>query len=293
MSRSEESRATPTVAVAIPCYNEAAAVGAVVDQFRAAWPSAEIVVIDNNSSDGTGEIAARHGARVIFVPEQGKGFAVRAAFADLKGRDVVVMTDGDGTYPAEFIGELITPIVEGKAETTVGARRPEPGAGAMSPVRAIGNLIIRSAFRLFIGKPSGDLLSGYRAFSRRFVETVPLRSEGFEIETELAVATVARRLPAVEIEVPYHPRIAGTESKLRAFRDGRRILSAIVREGLRLAPARVFGLYLIAAAIICGPLVWFPSTRFFGFGLAAGGLAVLLVAKIQQVWKSRPRKTVI
>jgi len=292
VTRPDEPSATPTVAVAIPCYNEAAAVGAVVDQFRAAWPSAEIVVIDNNSTDGTGEIAARHGARVVSEPKQGKGFAVRAAFKDLRGRDVVVMVDGDGTYPAEFIGELIAPILEGRAETTVGARRPEPGAGAMSPVRALGNLIIRSAFRLLIGPGSGDLLSGYRAFSRRFVETVPLRSEGFEIETELAVATVARRLPAVEITVPYHPRIAGTESKLRAFRDGRKILTTILREGLRLSSRRVFGLYVVAAAIVCGPLIWFPTTRFLGLALAAIGLAGLLVAKVRQTRALR-RETVI
>ncbi len=279
MTRSDDSQAPPTIAVAIPCYNEAAAVGAVVNQFRAAWPAAEIVVIDNNSTDGTGEAAARHGARVIVEPRQGKGFAVRAAFADLRGRDVVVMVDGDGTYPAEFIGELIAPILEGRAETTVGARRPEPGAGAMSPVRALGNLIIRSAFRLLIGKPSGDLLSGYRAFSRRFVETTALRSEGFEIETELAVATVARRLPAVEISVPYRPRIAGTESKLRAFRDGRRILATILREGLRLAPWRVFGLYIALVAIVCAPLVWSPTVLPFALALAALGLAGLLIVK--------------
>lgn len=292
MTRAEEPKATPTVAVAIPCYNEAAAVGSVVDQFRAAWPSAEIVVIDNNSNDGTAEVATRHGAKVVSEPRQGKGFAVRAAFAELKGRDVVVMTDGDGTYPAEFIGEMIAPILEGRAETVVGARRPEPGAGAMSPVRAIGNLIIRSAFRLFIGQAPGDLLSGYRAFSRRFVETVPLRSEGFEIETELAVATVARKLPAVEVSVPYHPRIAGTESKLRAFRDGRKILTTILREGLRLAPWRVFGLYAVAAGVVCAPLIWLPSTRFLGLALAAAGLAVLLALKTRQVRALR-RETVI
>lgn len=279
MTRPDEPQAPPTIAVAIPCYNEAPAVGAVVDQFRAAWPSAEIVVIDNNSTDGTAEAAARHGARVILEPRQGKGFAVRAAFADLKGRDVVVMTDGDGTYPAEFLGELIAPILEGRAETTVGARRPEPGAGAMSPVRALGNVVIRSAFWLLIGKPSGDLLSGYRAFSRKFVETTSLRSEGFEIETELAVATVARRLPTVEISVPYHPRIAGAESKLRPLRDGRRILATILREGLRLAPGRVFGLYLALAAILCGPFIWLPAVLPFALALAALGLASLLAIK--------------
>ena len=107
---------------------------------------------------------------------------------------------------------------------TVGARQPTPGAGAMTFTRGVGNRLIRAAFRLLIGPGNTDLLSGYRAFSRRFREEVQLRSSGFEIETELASEAVARGLRVVEISVPYHPRIAGTTSKLRAFRDGRRIL---------------------------------------------------------------------
>ncbi|MDG3006927.1 glycosyltransferase [Paludisphaera mucosa] len=238
MQPPEDPGRSPRIAVAIPCYNEAAAVGRVVDDFRAHLPGAEIVVFDNASDDATAAIAADRGARVVPVPDRGKGFAVRAAFATLKDYDVVVMVDGDGTYPAEAAPRLVEPVLGGRAEMTVGARRPVPGAQAMAPIRALGNVLIRSTFRILIGPGTGDLLSGYRAFSRRFVEAVDLRSEGFEIETELAVAATARGFPTIEIDVPYHPRIAGTESKLRAFRDGRRILATIARESLRLRPWR-------------------------------------------------------
>ena len=222
------------IAVAIPCYNEAAAIATVVAAFRAALSAAEIVVFDNNSTDGTGAIARGLGVRVVDVPEQGKGYAVRAAFTALADYDAVILTDGDGTYPAEFAPMLVAPVLDGQAEMTVGARRPTPGAGAMTVTRGVGNGLIRAAFRLFIGPGATDLLSGYRAFSRRFLREVHLRSTGFEIETELTAEAVARRYRVVAIEVPYHPRIAGTTSKLRAFRDGRRILSTIIKLGFRL-----------------------------------------------------------
>lgn len=246
----------PTIAVAIPCYNEAAAVGRVVDDFRAHLPGAEVVVFDNASDDETAAIAVAHGARVVAVPDRGKGFVVREAFQTLRGFDVVVLTDGDGTYPAEEAPRLIAPVLEGRADMTVGLRRPVPGAQAMAPVRALGNVLIGGAFRILVGPTTGDLLSGYRAFSRKFVETADLRSEGFEIETELAVTATARGWPTVEIDVPYHPRIAGTESKLRAFRDGRRILATILREGLRLRPLRTVAALAALTAAGCG-LVYF------------------------------------
>ncbi|MFO0889162.1 MAG: hypothetical protein U0790_08485 [Isosphaeraceae bacterium] len=158
---------------------------------------------------------------MVPVPSQGKGHVVRAAFEMLADRDLVLMVDGDGTYPAEA-APCWSPRCSRASPTWSSARaQPEPGAGAMSPVRGLGNLLIRSAFRLLIGPGTGDLLSGYRAFSRTFLETVPLRSEGFEIETELAIEATTRRLKTLEVSVPYRPRIAGTVSKLRAFRDGR------------------------------------------------------------------------
>jgi glycosyltransferase involved in cell wall biosynthesis len=244
------------IAVAIPCYNEAAAIAAVVASFRAALPGAEIVVVDNNSTDGTGAIARDLGVRVIDVPEQGKGHAVRAAFAALGDRDVVVLTDGDGTYPAEAAPLLVAPVLDGTAEMTVGARQPMPGAGAMTLTRGVGNRLIRGAFRLLIGPGNSDLLSGYRAFSKRFLREVQLRSSGFEIETELAGEAAARGLRMLEISVPYHPRIAGTTSKLRVFRDGRRILATILELGLRLRPFRLLlmgVIPMIAMGIVLHP----------------------------------------
>ena len=150
-----------------------------------------------------------------------------------------MLTDGDGTYPAEAAPLLVAPVLEGTAEMTVGARQPTPGAGAMTFTRGVGNRLIRAAFRLLIGPGNTDLLSGYRAFSRRYPQRGELRSSGFEIETELAGEAAARGLRVIEISVPYHPRIAGTESKLRAFRDGRRILATIVKLGVRLRPVRL------------------------------------------------------
>ncbi len=228
----------PRIAVAIPCYNEAAAISIVLAQWREALPEAELWVFDNNSSDGTGQRAEQGGAHVVAVPEQGKGYAVRAIFRTLAGCDAVVMVDGDGTYPAGAGRALLGPVLDGSAEMTVGARRPEAGHGAMSPVRGFGNLLIRAAFRVLIGSTPGDLLSGYRVFSRHFLETVAPRSSGFEIEAELSSEAIARGMRVVEVPVSYHARIAGTESKLRAIRDGLRILAMIVRQGLRLRLSR-------------------------------------------------------
>jgi glycosyltransferase involved in cell wall biosynthesis len=272
---------SPRIAVAIPCFNEAAAIASVIAQFRAALPEAEIVVCDNNSIDGTGAIASESGARVVEVPDQGKGYVVRAIFAALADRDAVVLVDGDGTYPADAVGALLGPILEGTADMTVGARRPVAGAGAMTAVRGLGNVLIRASFRLLIGRGTGDLLSGYRVFGRGFRETVRLRSEGFEIETELASEAVAKHLRVVEIEVPYHPRIAGTESKLRALRDGWRILRTIIAQGLRLRPWRLM-LLILAVTVISA---WVFARWAWVIG-AALELVVLTAAVI-----GRSRKT--
>ncbi len=228
----------PTIAVAIPCYNEAGAVEAVVNEWWAALPEAEIVVFDNNSSDGTGAIARRLGVRVVEVREQGKGHAVRAIFEDLADRDAVILVDGDGTYPADAARALLEPILAGRADMTVGNRRPVAELGAMSPVRGLGNILIGWAFFVLIGPGTRDLLSGYRVFGRHFREVIRPRSVGFEIEAELVGQAVARGLRVVEFDVPYRPRIAGTASKLRAFRDGSRIVGTILRQSLRFRPWR-------------------------------------------------------
>jgi glycosyltransferase involved in cell wall biosynthesis len=264
----EADPAPAQIAVAIPCYNEAAAIATVIAQFRAVLPNAAIIVYDNNSTDGTGEIARDLGVRTVPVPRQGKGHAVRAAFADLSEFDVIVLTDGDGTYPADAAPLLIAPVLADAADMAVGARQPTPGAGAMTLTRGLGNKLIRAAFRLLIGSGTTDLLSGYRAFNKRFRTTVQLRSAGFEIEAELASEAVARQLRAVEVPIPYYPRIAGTESKLRAFRDGWRIVFTILSQSLRLRPHRA----LVAWLLPCVALALTVNRAFAavaGLGLIA------------------------
>jgi glycosyltransferase involved in cell wall biosynthesis len=240
----------PRIAVAIPCFNERAAIGIVIAEFRAALPAAEIVVFDNNSTDGSGEVARELGARVSVVRAQGKGHTVRAAFAELSEFDVMVLSDGDGTYPAESAPLLVAAVLDGAADMAVGARQPAPGAGAMTLTRGLGNRLIRAAFWLLIGPGNSDLLSGYRAFSARFRATVGLRSTGFEIETELASEAVARGLRVLEIPVLYRPRIAGSQSKLRAFRDGLRILATIVGQSVRWRIHRALLVFIVPFGVL-------------------------------------------
>jgi glycosyltransferase involved in cell wall biosynthesis len=223
-------------------------------------PDAEVVVFDNNSSDGTGEIARKLGFRVVDVPNQGKGYAVRALFDEFRDRDAVVLVDGDGTYPAEHVGPLLEPILSDKADMTVGARQPIEGAKAMAPVRSFGNMLINAAFRVLIGPGNSDLLSGYRVFGLRYLHAVTPRSAGFEIEAELVSEAVAKGLRVVEAEIPYHPRFVGTVSKLRAFRDGRRILFQIVMQSLRLRPGR---LLLLLVGIVSGAWLAFWLTSLW------------------------------
>jgi glycosyltransferase involved in cell wall biosynthesis len=240
----------------ISIRRQAAAIGPLLARWRAALPEAEVVVFDNNSTDGTGALARQHGARVVMVAERGQGHVVRAIFEQLRDRELVVLTDGDGTYPPEVVGTLLEPVRAGLAEMTVGARRPLAGAGAMSPVRGLGNLLIRSAFAVLIGPGPGDLLSGYRVFSARFLREVRPRSRGFEIEAELAALAVARGDRVVEVPVAYHPRAAGTASKLHALRDGLRITSMIVAQGLRLRPWRGLGLLAALLVALAWALAW-------------------------------------
>jgi glycosyltransferase involved in cell wall biosynthesis len=275
---------TPRVAVAIPCYNEAAAIAIVIAAFRSALPGAEIVVFDNNSTDGSGTIAREAGAGVVPVTDQGKGHAVRAAFQVLAEFDLIVLTDGDGTYPADAASKLLAPVLAGEADMSVGARRPAAGAGAMTLTRGVGNHLIRAAFRVLIGPGNSDLLSGYRVFNRRFRDTVTLRSSGFEIETELASEAVARKMRVVEIPVEYLPRLAGTQSKLHAVRDGWRIIRTILVQSLRLRPYRPVLLWTIPCAALAATVHW-------GFAVAAGlGLMAMSAVVLVEI-RSRQRQT--
>jgi hypothetical protein len=210
---------------------------------------------------------------------------VRAIFANLEDREFVVLVDGDGTYPADRVRSLLEPIRAGKADMAVGSREPVNQPGAMTPVRGFGNFLIRAGFSLLIGQGLGDLLSGYRVFNRRFRQTVTLRSSGFEIETELSSQAMVRGLRVVEIGVPYYPRIAGTQSKLRAFRDGLRILRTIVSQSVRHS-------YRIPMAALAALLVLFApniGSVSLAFRLLAFVLIVLALVLCERLVKRNER----
>jgi glycosyltransferase involved in cell wall biosynthesis len=213
------------IAVIIPCYNEAVALPAVIAGFRAALPDATIHAYDNNSTDGTAAVARAAGARVGTEARQGKGHVVRRMFADIDA-DIYVLVDGDGTYDAAASPALIAKL---RAETLdmVTATRVEQAKAAYRPGHRFGNALLTGLVSQLFGAHLGDMLSGYRVFSRRFVKSFPALAGGFETETELTVHALQLGMPVGELPTAYRERPAGSTSKLRSFRDGARILRLI------------------------------------------------------------------
>ncbi|MFN5760222.1 MAG: glycosyltransferase family 2 protein [Sphingomonadaceae bacterium] len=230
----------PRVAILLPCYNEAAAIGQTIADFRAALPGANIYVYDNNSSDGTAEIARAAGAVVRTERMQGKGHVVRRMFADVEA-DIYVMADGDATYEAAAAPGLIALLREEQLDMVVGARKSEVEA-AYRPGHRLGNKLLTGMLAWLFGRTFTDILSGYRVFSRRFVKSFPVLSEGFEIETEISVHALELRMPVAERITAYAARPEGSESKLNTYRDGWRILMMILTLFRVEKPLAFFGL---------------------------------------------------
>ena len=247
----QRSLETLRVAVLVPCHNEAVAIGSVVRDFRAALPGATVYVYDNNSTDDTGAVASAAGAVVVNEPLQGKGNVVRRMFADIEA-DVYVLVDGDGTYDASAAPSLVHALVASQLDM-VNALRVENAKGAYRPGHRFGNRLLTSMVTTIFGRRMRDMLSGYRAFSRRFVKSFPALSAGFEIETELTVHALELRMPIAEIPTQYAERPAGSTSKLRTYRDGARILRTIavlVKEERPLQFFSLGGLVLALAAVV-------------------------------------------
>lgn len=241
------------VAVLIPCFNEAAAIAGVVAGFRASLPEAAIHVFDNNSTDGTAAIARAAGARVQTVTLQGKGHVVRRMFADVDA-DVYVLVDGDGTYDATAAPALVAAVAEDGLDMANAARQHTEG-GAYRRGHVTGNRVLTGIVAAIFGRELSDMLSGYRAFSRRFVKSFPVLSEGFEIETELTVHALELRMPVGEIPTAYGARVEGSASKLRTYRDGFRILrtiASLVKQERPLAFFSGVGGGLLLAALVLG-----------------------------------------
>ena len=221
-----QQRTGQRVAVLVPCFNEEATIAKVVADFRAALPEAAIYVYDNNSVDGTVDVARAAGALVRRETHQGKGNVVRRMFADVDA-DVYVLVDGDATYDAASARTMIARLVEERLDMVVGARVDQHEAAYRLGHRT-GNRLLTRFFALAFHATFSDILSGYRVFSRRFVKSFPVLSRGFEIETEFSVHALELELAVAEVPTPYYARPEGSTSKLSTWRDGWRILLTIV-----------------------------------------------------------------
>jgi glycosyltransferase involved in cell wall biosynthesis len=239
---------SPRVAVLVPCFNEEAAVATVVADFRRALPSARILVYDNNSSDRTAAVAREAGAEVRSERRQGKGHVVRRMFADVDA-DIYVLVDGDATYDAPSAPGMIDVLVSEHLDMVVGLRVDHSEAAYRRGHRT-GNWMLTSFLSQVFGQAFKDILSGYRVFSRRFVKSFPVLSDGFEIETELSVHALELALPVAEVETPYYPRPEGSFSKLNTWRDGLRILGTILKLYRSEEPLRFFGAIGIFLALV-------------------------------------------
>ncbi|WP_029149320.1 glycosyltransferase [Microbacterium indicum] len=291
----------PVIAAIVPCYNEEVAVGQVIADLRAAVPEMAIYVYDNNSSDRTAAVAAAAGAIVRREERKGKGNVVRRAFADIDA-DIYVMIDGDDTYDAAALPEMIRTLQDGPYDHVLGVRtQPEGVESAYRSGHELGNkgfnLLVGSVF----GDEVGDMLSGYRVMSRRFVKSFPAASREFEIETELTVHVMSLRVPQAEVAVGFKDRPAGSESKLRTYHDGFRILNLVIQLIRHERPLFFYGIvgavFLLVAVILGIPLIVefaqtglvprFPTALVTVALGVAGGLAWAVGLVLDGVLKER------
>ena len=245
------------IVVLLPCYNEEIAIGGVVEEFRAALPGADIYVYDNNSTDGTSRVAAAAGAIVRIEPMQGKGNVVRRMFADIEA-DIYVLADGDGTYDPADAPALVERLVADGLDMVVGARAAE-GELAYRAGHAWGNRVFGGLVGSLFPRRFTDMLSGYRALSRRFVKSFPALATGFETETELTIHALELRMPVAEMKVRYLARPTGSHSKLSTWGDGLRILAVVIFLFKEARPFKFFGaiaaILALVALVLAAPLV--------------------------------------
>jgi len=270
--------ATPEIAVIIPCYNEAATVGSVIEGIRQIRSDLTIYVYDNNSTDGTAQAASQHHVNVREETIQGKGNVVRRMFADVEA-DIYVLIDGDDTYDTNGLNRLIEKLVNEKLDMVTGSRI-EMDRDAYRFGHRFGNRLLTAITRLLFGKQPSDLLSGYRVMSRRFVKSFPAVSSGFEIETELTIHALSLNIPTAEVETPYRKRPVNSTSKLNTYLDGARILAAILLFTKEERPFLFFSLLsfmLAALSLYLGVSVTF---EFFETGLVPRFPTAILSASI-------------
>jgi glycosyltransferase involved in cell wall biosynthesis len=274
------------IAILVPCYNEAATVAKVVGDFQREIPEATVYVFDNNSTDGTGDIAREAGAVVIHEKKQGKGHVV-AAMLEKVDADYYVMTDGDDTYPAQRVRDLLAPLLADEADVVIGKREAFDQAAAYRRFHVFGNWLVRTLINVIFSARLQDIMSGYRAFTREVALNLPVIAYGFDVETEMSLQYLYRKWVIREIPVAYRGRPEGSESKLNTFHDGIRVIFRILSVFRSYKPLTFFGgigiiLFLVGLALVAwvGFGHWAPGSRY-GVALivlAGTSLAMSLIA---------------
>lgn len=245
------------IAVLIPCYNESKTIEKVVLDFKQVLPEADIYVYDNNSTDGTDEIARRAGAIVRYEYKQGKGNVVRSMFRQIEA-DCYIMVDGDDTYPAEDARAMADLILEGKADMVVGDRLSSTYfMENKRPFHNFGNRIVRGLINLLFKNNVRDIMTGYRAFSWDFVKMFPVISKGFEIETEMTIHALDKNMGIENVVITYRDRPEGSVSKLNTYADGIKVLGTIMRLFRCYKPLAFFGLFG-ALCLVVGIILFVP-----------------------------------
>ncbi|MFB5661960.1 glycosyltransferase family 2 protein [Alteribacillus sp. HJP-4] len=274
------------IAVLIPCYNEEQTIGQVIKDFQKELPQATIYVYDNNSADNTSKVASQNGAVVRMETRQGKGNVVRSMFRDIEA-DCYVMVDGDLTYPASFVHQLIEPIQNGSANMVIGDRLSN-GTYTEENKRKfhnLGNSMVKGCINFLYKSDLKDIMTGYRAFDRLFVKSMPVMSPGFEIETEMSIHALDKRLTIREIAIDYKDRPQGSESKLNTFSDGLKVLNKIFTLFKEYKPMMFFSvwssLFMIVGLAVGIPVITeFIATDFITkipSAILAVGLIILSV----------------
>lgn len=256
------------IAVLIPCYNEELTIEKVIKDFRKELPEADIYVYNNNSKDKTKEIAIKNGAIVVDEYKQGKGNVVRSQFRDIEA-DIYVMVDGDDTYPAEFVHQLIEPVRNGQADMTIGDRLSNGTYQKENkrPFHEFGNNLVKKAINVLFDTKLKDIMTGYRVFNKRFVKNMPVLSPKFEIETEMSLYALDKKYIIKEIPIVYRDRPEGSSSKLNTVGDGIKVVKTIARMFKDYKPFKFFGLialilFIIGLAIGIPVLVEFFKTAY-------------------------------
>ena len=272
------------IAILIPCYNESKTIEKVVKDYKQALPEADIYVYDNNSSDGTDEIARKAGAIVKYEYKQGKGNVIRSMFKDIDA-DCYLMIDGDDTYPAENAREMCNYGLDGKADMVIGDRLSSTYFRENKrPFHNFGNRLVRGLINTLFKSKIKDIMTGYRAFSYDFVKTFPVLSKGFEIETEMSIHALDKNFKLIEIPVQYRDRPEGSVSKLNTVSDGIKVIKTIIRLFKDYKPSLFFGIigtiFMIVSIVFMVPVFIeyfktglvprFPTLIFSGFMLLIG-----------------------